>query len=327
MDTEKAIYRLSTLGIIDDYTVNFSSNTFTLFGKKKTEKEEDNKVQAPTPFQSKTKSFGVFLLLKKFCLTITSQAKSVVLFPVLPTRRTDEFVSPVPALAEASVLTARTCEPSALAALVNGVGDPLNTGVVPDSSMLRVDQDYFEILVGRVSSNPVRVQHAQVAASAASLVLCANAKGESALKFVDTVVLGLTVYDTLAVGPLASAAAHSHAVHHVALLGLVPEPMGLLRAGRPVHAVHLGQVAVLPPAHAQQKAHHIALLFAPDLLEVLVRAHPRCSTSIDLDPLLLLLSFSLLSLPASGGIFTRLRVHMRKECRSEQKKPLRRNGF
>lgn len=35
VDTEKAIYRLSTLGIIDDYTVNFSSNTFTLYGKKK----------------------------------------------------------------------------------------------------------------------------------------------------------------------------------------------------------------------------------------------------------------------------------------------------
>lgn len=39
MDSEKAIYRLSTLGIIDDYTVNFSSNTFTLKGTKKTEKE------------------------------------------------------------------------------------------------------------------------------------------------------------------------------------------------------------------------------------------------------------------------------------------------
>lgn len=34
VDTEKAIYRLSTLGIVDDYTVNFSSNTFTLYGKK-----------------------------------------------------------------------------------------------------------------------------------------------------------------------------------------------------------------------------------------------------------------------------------------------------
>ena len=34
-DTEKAIYRLSTIGIIDDYTVNFKTNTFVLFGKKK----------------------------------------------------------------------------------------------------------------------------------------------------------------------------------------------------------------------------------------------------------------------------------------------------
>jgi ATP-dependent DNA helicase RecQ len=39
MDTEKAIYRLSTLGVIDDYTVNFSSGTFTLHGKKKENSE------------------------------------------------------------------------------------------------------------------------------------------------------------------------------------------------------------------------------------------------------------------------------------------------
>ena len=39
LDTEKAIYRLSTLGIIDDYTVNFSTYTFNLIGTKKNEKE------------------------------------------------------------------------------------------------------------------------------------------------------------------------------------------------------------------------------------------------------------------------------------------------
>ena len=39
LDTEKAIYRLSTLGIIDDYTVNFSTSTFNLIGTKKSEKD------------------------------------------------------------------------------------------------------------------------------------------------------------------------------------------------------------------------------------------------------------------------------------------------
>lgn len=34
-DTEKAIYRLSTIGLIDDYTVNFTAKTFTLNGRKK----------------------------------------------------------------------------------------------------------------------------------------------------------------------------------------------------------------------------------------------------------------------------------------------------
>lgn len=39
LDTEKAIYRLSTLGIIDDYTVNFSTSTFNLIGTKKSDQE------------------------------------------------------------------------------------------------------------------------------------------------------------------------------------------------------------------------------------------------------------------------------------------------
>lgn len=38
-DTEKAIYRLSTLGIIEDYTVNFSTRTFNIIGTKKSDKE------------------------------------------------------------------------------------------------------------------------------------------------------------------------------------------------------------------------------------------------------------------------------------------------
>lgn len=38
-DTEKALYRLSTVGIIDDYTVDFNSKTFTVYAKRKTEEQ------------------------------------------------------------------------------------------------------------------------------------------------------------------------------------------------------------------------------------------------------------------------------------------------
>ena len=46
MDTEKAIYRLSTLGIIDDYTVNFASKTFTLKGVRKNDNEYKENLRA-----------------------------------------------------------------------------------------------------------------------------------------------------------------------------------------------------------------------------------------------------------------------------------------
>lgn len=36
-DTEKAIYRLSILGVIDDYTVDYNAETYTVIGKKKTD--------------------------------------------------------------------------------------------------------------------------------------------------------------------------------------------------------------------------------------------------------------------------------------------------
>ena len=38
-DTEKALYRLLTIGLIDDYRVDFHASTYTISGKKKTDDE------------------------------------------------------------------------------------------------------------------------------------------------------------------------------------------------------------------------------------------------------------------------------------------------
>lgn len=61
------------------------------------------------------------------------------------------------------------------------------------------------------------------------------------------------------------------AIDHKALLGLVPEPAGLVWTGRLSGAMHRWKLAVLPAAHAEQKAHDIALLLAPQLFQVLDR--------------------------------------------------------
>lgn len=70
-------------------------------------------------------------------------------------------------------------------------------------------------------------------------------------------------------GALAAAAAHAHAVHHEALLGLVAHAAGLVGARGPGDAHDARQLAVLPAPHAQQEAEHVALLLLPQLLHVL----------------------------------------------------------
>lgn len=57
------------------------------------------------------------------------------------------------------------------------------------------------------------------------------------------------------------------------LLGLVPQPAGLVGPGGPGGAVEVGQLAVLPAADAEQEAHHVGLLLAPQLLHIPVGSH------------------------------------------------------
>lgn len=52
--------------------------------------------------------------------------------------------------------------------LVNRFDYPIDSGVASDGFVLRVNEDYFEILVGRVLVDPVGVQHPQVSAAAAN---------------------------------------------------------------------------------------------------------------------------------------------------------------
>ena len=57
------------------------------------------------------------------------------------------------------------------------------------------------------------------------------------------------------------------------LLGLVAQPARLVGPGGARGPVQRRELAVLPAAHPEQKAHHVRLLLPPQLLDVLVSAH------------------------------------------------------
>mmetsp|Transcript_12927 Transcript_12927/g.19320 ORF Transcript_12927/g.19320 Transcript_12927/m.19320 type:complete len:275 (+) Transcript_12927:231-1055(+) len=206
-------------------------------------------------------------------LTVAAELEGVAALPGGRRGATDDAIAAVAALAQATARAAGRSEAAQLAVLVDGVGDPVDRRVAADGLVLGIHQDDLEVLVGGVLVDPVRVQHAQVAAAAAHALLSDGTQVAAELQLVDAVVLRLSVHDTLAVLALAAATAHSNAVHDVALLGLVAEATGLVLAGGAVHTHDLGQLAVLPGAHTQQEAHDIALLLPPKLLLVLVGAH------------------------------------------------------
>mmetsp|Transcript_26715 Transcript_26715/g.44807 ORF Transcript_26715/g.44807 Transcript_26715/m.44807 type:complete len:227 (+) Transcript_26715:427-1107(+) len=184
-----------------------------------------------------------------------------------------QLVGSVTLVLEATVLLAGGGEAAALAVLVHRVHDPVDASIRADRLVLHVNHDHLVVLVGGIVVHPVRVQHAQVAATASHTLLSHALEVAGELELGDTLVAGLTVHDTLADGPLAATTADAHAVHDVPLLGLVSQATGLVGAAGLVHAVDARELTELPAAHAQKEAEHIALLLLPQLLDVLVSSH------------------------------------------------------
>ena len=112
--------------------------------------------------------------------------------------------------------------------LVDGVADPVDTGVAADGLVLGVDKDNLVVLVGRVLVDPVGVQDTQVGAAAANTLLGGGFEGALVLELVDTLVGGLAVGGTLGGRALATTAADTDTVDDVTLLGLVTETASLV---------------------------------------------------------------------------------------------------
>jgi hypothetical protein len=75
---------------------------------------------------------------------------------------------------------------------VNRVDNPVDAGIATDGLVLRIDEDDFVVLVGRVLVHPVRVENTQIRTTAADTLLCGGAEGALVLKLIDTLVRGFT---------------------------------------------------------------------------------------------------------------------------------------
>merc|ERR1719223_89995 len=102
------------------------------------------------------------------------------------------------------------CKSSSLTVLVDRVYDPVDTRIISDCDVRRIDKYNFEVFICSILVDPVGVQHSQIHASSSCAFLCNTSQISCELQLVDTLVLRLTVHNTLSIGSFASTSAYSN---------------------------------------------------------------------------------------------------------------------
>lgn len=176
-------------------------------------------------------------------------------------------------LAETSGLASCRGESTALTVLVYRVTDPVDTRIVTDLGVGRIDKDDLIVLHGSILVNPVGVKNAEVGELASDLFLSNRLEISLELKMVNTLMLGLTENHTTMVLTLASSTTDSDAYNYISLLGLVTKTMSLLGTSGLVATYHLGALTVLPCANTKKETECITLLVTPKLFHILVSSH------------------------------------------------------
>ena len=116
------------------------------------------------------------------------------------------------AVAETSGFLAGRSETPGFSVLVGWFSDPLHGWVTSDDFVVGVDHEDFVVFVGRVLSNPVRVEYSRIAHSFTGTFF--GDRLDSVLEFqrVDTLVDGFTVGGTLGSKSLPAAPSYSDTV-------------------------------------------------------------------------------------------------------------------
>lgn len=87
---------------------------------------------------------------------------------------------------------------------MDGVDDPVDTGITADSLVLRIDEDNLEVLVGRVLVDPVGVEDTKIGASTANTLFSGGTERALIFELIDTLV-GRLACDSFSVSIILSA--------------------------------------------------------------------------------------------------------------------------
>lgn len=132
------------------------------------------------------------------------------------------------ALVDTSGFLTSGSQTSSFTVLVNRVADPVVTSISSDGLVRWINKDDFEVLVGRILVNPVRVQNSQVSSTTTDSFFSSGSQSSLVFQLVNTLVGWLTVSSTLWNRSLSVTTSNSDTVDNETLLGLVTQSSSLV---------------------------------------------------------------------------------------------------
>ena len=175
-------------------------------------------------------------------------------------------VSSVTLLVETSIFLTGSGQTSELSSVVLLGDDPVDSWVLLDGSVVWINKDDLEELVGSVLSYPVGVEDSHVGASSSDLLFSNISVGSGLLELGDTLMDWLTENGTLVNCSLSSSSSDSDSVDNVSLLLLESHGSGLVKSRWSLDLVHDWKLSVLPASDSEDESDNIRLLLSPELL-------------------------------------------------------------
>lgn len=160
-------------------------------------------------------------------LTISSKGEDVIPLRGRATRRL--VLSELRALSILSPSCSPcSSEPSELSMLLYRGTDPIDPRISADGLVRGVHHNDLKELIGGILIDPIGVEYSQIPTSPPSPLLGLGPQRSLPLQLIDPLGGWLPIHNPLGIGSLPPSPSHSHPIDHKALLGLVPQPPGLI---------------------------------------------------------------------------------------------------
>ena len=153
------------------------------------------------------------------------------------------------------------------------VNNPVDSWVISDGIMSRVNQKDFEEFEGGVLSNPVRVEDSKGREFLSDSFLSNRLIVLLVLKSGNTDGLEFSADDSFGSRSLSVTSSDLDSVDNITLLGFVSESSGLLNSGRSRDSVDSSKLSVLPGSHSLDELHDSGLFLLPKFLDIFVGSH------------------------------------------------------